>query len=99
MEAGTGSVIVQFFRLGRSGLQEDRQQQRSVLDAPDRMRLPRSEVEQLTGREFLRLAQGGKGNLAFQTVDRDLAGGFVSRSQNVSGVSSAIDGFYRTCVS
>lgn len=58
-------------------MQQDGQQEGCVLDALDRVQLSRSEVDELSRREFLRLAKGGEGDPPFQAMHGDLAGGPV----------------------
>jgi hypothetical protein len=54
-----------------------RQQQRSVLDALDGVRLAGRQVQEFTGLKVMGLAEASEGNLPFQALDDDLAFGLV----------------------
>lgn len=57
--------------------QEDRKQERGVLDALDRVWLSRGQVEELPGLKVLRLAEGGEGHPPLQALHDDLALGLM----------------------
>jgi hypothetical protein len=57
--------------------QEDRRQERGVLDALDRVRFARGQVERLPGFKGLRLAEGGERHPPLQTTHDDLALGLM----------------------
>ena len=57
--------------------QEDRQQERGVLDTLYRVRLPRGQIKQFPRLKSVRLAEGSESNLPFQTLHDDLTFGFM----------------------
>jgi hypothetical protein len=64
---------------GFLSIEQDRQQQRRILDADDRVSFPSVKVDPLARRQFDRAIRKDKLNVSFEAMQSDIAGHVVGR--------------------